>query len=164
MPLAAADGLGGTLHERLLPAKEQPGPSDPATQQSPPLAHSDDGRDGTGDQAGDKAKSYWRPSWVVRSLVNAVTFQASWSAGYAAAQLYYSALVIDLGVPNFVTVGPKDMLATAVPRRTALRAFGISMFVHSPCTIPPPLSLSLSLQFRSLPRGAVSSWRACRGC
>eukprot|EP00040_Diaphanoeca_grandis_P035192 m.220645 g.220645 ORF g.220645 m.220645 type:complete len:555 (+) comp33323_c4_seq2:515-2179(+) len=74
-----------------------------------------------------KKKMYLKPPWVVRSLINTILFQASWSIGYAAAQLYYTALVIDLDIPNFVVIGVNDTLETTVPRHVAARAFGISM-------------------------------------
>lgn len=45
----------------------------------------------------------------------------------AAAQLYYSALVFDLNVPNFVTVGARDTLSSAVHIDAGRRAFGLSM-------------------------------------
>ena len=46
---------------------------------------------------------------------------------YTAAQLYYTAFVIESNITNFVVVGPHDMLKSNVPQSMAYDVLGLAM-------------------------------------
>eukprot|EP00039_Didymoeca_costata_P020287 m.340755 g.340755 ORF g.340755 m.340755 type:complete len:488 (+) comp19502_c0_seq1:255-1718(+) len=74
-----------------------------------------------------KEKKYWRPHWFILATVTTLLHQTSWAAGYTAAQIYYTALAVEIGFTNFVTVDAQDALDDTVPRDQIRRAFFISM-------------------------------------
>jgi hypothetical protein len=74
----------------------------------------------------DHAKRYWQPSDAVRSVVNAALYLGAWASGYTAAQIYYTALTVELGYGYFVTVGNAG-LASRVQSDVQLKAFLVAM-------------------------------------
>ena len=71
-------------------------------------------------------KRYWQPSDAVRSVVNAALYLGAWASGYTAAQIYYTALTVELGYGYFVTVGSAG-LASRVETDVQLKAFLVAM-------------------------------------